>query len=77
MRGSLLAVLTAVSALAAFPAYDDGQIAFKMLQGEPISVPSRFDRIEDNAKQWVQDGRDFIHRDGITCESVHPLVRLC
>jgi len=74
MRGSLLVVLTAVSAVAAFPSYDDGQIVFGISKGEPIAVPPKFDRIEDNAKQWVQNGRDFIHRDGITCESVHPLA---
>ena len=74
MRGSLLAVLTTVSVVAAFPTYDNTQIAFKIPQGEPISVPSRFDKIEDNVKQWVQNGRDFIHRDGLTCKSDLSLV---
>jgi len=75
MRGPLLAVLIAVFVVTAFPAHD--QIAFKTSQGEPISVPSKFDKIGDNMKQWAQNGRDFIHRDGLTCESDHlALVRL-
>ena len=73
MRGLVLAALTVVSVVTALPAYG-GQIAFKTSQGEPISVSSEFDKIGDNVKQWKQNGRDFIHRDGLTCESDHPLA---
>jgi len=67
-------VLTAVTSVAAFPAYDDTQITFKIPQGETISVLPKFDKIGDDVKQWAQNGRDFIHRDGLTCKSDHPLV---
>ena len=72
MKGPLLAVLAAVSATIASPTYD-GQIAFGIPQGA-VSVSSVFDKIGDSAKQWVQNGRDFIHRDGLTCESYYLRV---
>ena len=75
MRVSLLAILAAASAVTASPAYDS-QIAFKESQREPVSVSSVFDKIGDNAEQWVQDGREFIHRDGLTCEFRHTLLTL-
>jgi len=68
MRGTLLAILTVILVVIASPAYDD-QIAFNAFLGETVSVPSVFDKIGDNVNQWAQDGRDFIHRDGLTCES--------
>ena len=70
---SLLALLIVVFAVAASPAYD-AQIAFKISHGYPLSVSSVFDKIGDNVKQWAQNGRDFIHRDGLTCESDPPVV---
>lgn len=75
MRVLLLAVLTVASAVTASPAYDS-QIALNASQGEPLSLPSAFDKIGDNVEEWVQDGRNFIHRDGSTCESEHPLTAL-
>jgi len=75
MRGLLLVVLATASVVTASPAYD-GQIAFKASQGENTHISSVFDKIGDNAKHWAQNGRDFIHRDGLTCESGCPQVLL-
>jgi len=75
MRGLFLILLAAVSVVIATPAYDS-QTAFKASQEELVSVSSAFDKIGDDTKQWAQNGRDFIHRDGLTCESGHPLVPL-
>ena len=75
MRGLLLALMAAVSAVTASPTYDS-QVAFKASQAEPASVSSAFDKIEDDAKQWAQNGRDFIDRDGLICESGYTLVVL-
>ena len=68
MRGFFLVVLVAASMTTAFPAYDS-QIAFKTAQRKLASVSSPFDKVGDNVTQWIHNGRDFIHRDGSTCES--------
>ena len=75
MRGLFLALLGTVSVVTASPTYDS-QIAFKASQGELASVSSVFDKIGDDARQWVQNGRDFIHRDGLTCKSGCLLIAL-
>jgi hypothetical protein len=28
-----------------------------------------FDKAQDRVEQWVQDGRDFINHNGLTCQS--------
>jgi len=75
MRGLLLVVLAIASMVTASPAYD-GQIAFEASQGENAHTSSVFDKIGDSAKQWTQNGHDFVHRDGLTCESGYPLALL-
>jgi len=52
MRGTPLAVSTAVSAVATFLAYNGDKIPFKISRGKLIFIPAEFDEIGDSAKQW-------------------------
>ena len=45
------------------------------IQGIREGVNPIFDKAEDKVKQWVQDGRDFINHNGLTCQS--GLVASC
>ena len=72
MRVGFLPLLALVSAALAVPSYNL-QTVFGVseqdIQGIRNGVDSVFDKAEDKVKQWVQDGRDFINHNGLTCQS--------
>jgi hypothetical protein len=72
MKVAFLSLLALVSVALAVPPYNS-QSAFGLseqdVQDAQEGVSSAFDQAGDKVKQWVQDGRDFINRNGLTCES--------
>ena len=72
MKAAFLSLLALVSAALAVPSYNS-QSAFGVseqdIQGIREGVNPLFDKAEDQVKQWVQDGRDFINHNGLTCQS--------
>jgi len=75
MKVAFLSLLALVSAALAVPPYDPQSVfgvSEQNTQDIREGVNSIFDKAEDKVKQWVQDGRDFINHNGLTCQS-----RLC
>lgn len=72
MKAAFLSLLALVSAALAVPPYDP-QTVFDLskqdIQDVREGANSVFDKAEDRVKQWVQDGRDFINHNGLTCQS--------
>ena len=72
MKVTFLSLLALVSAALAVPSYESQSVfgvSEQGIQSIGNDVNSVFDKAEDKVKQWVQDGRDFINRDGLTCQS--------
>ena len=72
MKVAFLSLLALVSAALAVPPYNP-QSVFSVseqgIQDIPGGGGSAFDKTEDRVEQWVQDGRDFINHNGLTCQS--------
>lgn len=72
MKVAFLSLLALVSVALAVPSYDS-QSVFGISEQDTHEIPevvnSIFDKAEDKVKQWVQDGRDFINHNGLTCQS--------
>ena len=72
MKVAFLSLLALVSAALAVPPYS-AQSVFDVseqdVQGIREGVNFVFDKAEDKVKQWIQDGRDFINHNGLTCQS--------
>ena len=70
MKAAFLSLLALVSVALAVPPYDP-QSVFDITRQDIESIPegvnSVFDKAEDKVKQWVQDGREFINHNGLTC----------
>jgi hypothetical protein len=73
MKVAFLSLLTFVSVALAVPPHDP-QFVFDVTQQDIQNiregVNSLFDKPEDKVKQWVQDGRDFISHNDLTCQSI-------
>ena len=72
MKVAFLPLLALVSAALAVPPYNPQSvfdISEEDIQDVRDGVNSLFDKAEDRVKQWVQDGRDFINHNGLTCQS--------
>lgn len=72
MKVTFLSLLALVSAALAVPPYNPQSVFDVSEQGTqeiPQGVNSIFDKAEDKVEQWVQDGRDFINHNGLTCRS--------
>ena len=72
MKVAFLSLLALVSAALAVPPHDPQSVfgvSKQDIQGIREGSNSVFDNAEDKVKQWVQDGRDFINHNGLTCES--------
>ena len=70
MKVTFLSLLALVSAALAVPPYNPQSVfdvSTQDIQEFRESVNSVFDKAEDKVKQWVQDGRDFINHNGLTC----------
>ena len=70
MKAAFLSLLALVSAALAVPSYDSQSVFGVSKQGTQDiheGANSIFDKAEDNVKQWIQDGRDFINHNGLTC----------
>ena len=71
MKVAFLSLLALVSAALAVPSYDSQSalgVPKQDTQDIREGVNSIFDKAEDKVKQWVQDGRDFISHNGLTCQ---------
>ena len=73
MKAAFLSLLALVSVALAVPPYNP-QSVFDVTQQDIQNirqgVNSIFDKAEDKVEQWVQDGRDFINHNGLTCQSI-------
>jgi hypothetical protein len=72
MKLAFLSLLAFVSAALAIPPYSPQSVfdvSNQDIQGIREGVNPTFDKVEDKVKQWVQDGRDFINHNGLTCQS--------
>lgn len=72
MKVAFLSLLAIVSVALAVPPHDPQSVFSISEQGTldiTEGVNSIFDKVEDKVKQWVQDGRDFINHNGLTCQS--------
>lgn len=70
MKVAFLPLLALVSAALAVPSYNSQSVFDATehdIQNIREGVNSVFDKAEDQVKQWVQDGRDFISHNGLTC----------
>lgn len=72
MKAAFLSLLALVSVALAVPPYNSQSVfdVAKDIQNIPERVSSIFDKSEDKVKQWVQDGRDFISHNDLTCQSI-------
>ena len=72
MKVAFLSLLALVSAALAVPSYDSQSVfgvSEQDIQGIHNGANPVFDKVEDKVKQWIQDGRDFINHNGLTCQS--------
>jgi hypothetical protein len=72
MKAAFLSLLALVSVTLAVPSHNPQSVFDTTKQGiQPIreGVNPVFDNAEDRVEQWVQDGRDFISRNGLNCKS--------
>lgn len=72
MKVVFLSLLALISVALAVPPYDPQSVLGVSEQDTheiTESVNSTFDKAEDKVKQWVQNGRDFINYNGLTCQS--------
>ena len=70
MKASFLSLLALVSVALAVPPYNPQSVFDVAQQDIQEGVNSIFDKSEDKVKQWIQDGRDFINHNGLTCQSI-------
>ena len=70
MKAAFLSLLALVSVALAVPQYNPQSVLDVSNQDIREGVNSIFDKAEDRVKQWVQDGRDFINHNGLTCQSM-------
>ena len=73
MKAAFLSLLALVSVALAVPQYNPQSVfdvSNQDIQDIREGVNSIFDKAEDRVKQWVQDGRDFINHNGLTCQSM-------
>ena len=78
MKPAFLSLLALVSTALAIPPYSPQSvfgISNQDIQGIREGLNPIFDKAEDKVKQWIQDGRDFINHNGLTCQS--SLVASC
>lgn len=71
MKLTFLPLLALVSVALAVPHHNPQSvfdISEQDFQNLREGVNTVFDKAEDKVKQWVQDGRDFINRNGLTCQ---------
>lgn len=78
MKPAFLSLIALVSTALAIPSYSPQSVfgvSDQDIQGTREGVNPIFDKAQDKVKQWVQDGRDFINHNGLTCQS--SLVTSC